>query len=207
MAPDHDALSKVLLQEGVNAEDGKDDDNDGGVLGLHGFHGQLKEVAVALGHLVLSQYEKLDQIHLKGLKLNVGDVEEGVEIAVPVAHRVKESEHGHNGLGQGNHDLPEDGGFAGAIDGGGFHETLGDAREEGAGKDHVEDADGAGENHGPAGVVEAQVFDEKKVGDHTAAEEGGEDDHHGDEVASPETFAGEGVGGHTGEDDVDEREL
>ncbi len=108
------------------------------------------------------------------------------------------------GLDRGATILPEDGGFAGAIDGGGFHETLGDAREEGAGKDHVEDADGAGENHGPAGVVEAQVFDEKKVGDHTAAEEGGEDDHHGDEVASPETFAGQGVGGHTGEDDVDE---
>jgi len=205
----HNALHEELLDEGIQHQNRHGGNDDQGVLQQvltrlivqHGF--LIDGDAGSLGEAVLDQDGAQGDLqrHLVG----VHHVEEGGEIIIPVADRVIQRQNGHDGLGQRKNHLKEVAEIGAAVDLGGLFDIVRDVLDEGAGDDHVVNADRTGNDHGPDGIDHAQILDQQVAGNGTAAEEHGEHEQRYDNALKGKTLAGQRVGGDHGHRQIDDR--
>ena len=181
-AADHHALDQFTLDEGVDHQDGQDGhDGDGHTGGFGGQslgcqHGRL--VGQVRGLQELDGVHQLLQVDLDGIELGIGDVVKTAGPVVPVAQSGEQTDGGHDGLGQRNHNAGVDPHIIGAVDPGGFDDGVGDIGIEVV-ADHQDihaAHQGAGENVGPDGVLHMEESRPDDVaGGHTAVEQNGEE--------------------------------
>ena len=122
-----------------------------------------------------------------------------------MCHAVVQGHNAHQGFGQRHHDLEKHLEGGAAVDDGRFLHLGGDAvGEEGPADDEVIGGDACGDDQGPAGVQEAQVFHRQVGGDHAAAEIHGEGDEEHHDVPPYEVALGQGVGRRKGQGQVEQ---
>ena len=113
------ALGKVLLQEGIDADDEHRTHHDGVFDGVGGRpHLHLGQHVVR--QRALRKDDHLAQQHRDGELVRVADVDHGALAIVPVAHCVEQREGGDGGHGHGDHDVQEGLNLVAAVDAGGF---------------------------------------------------------------------------------------
>lgn len=205
---DHDALHKVLLDEGVHTDDGHGGYHNGGVLHDAGHGLQLcgsRGVGAGISSVHVGDQEQFAQPQLQGVLIPVAEENHGVEVGVPVANRHVQGNNRNDGLGQGDGNLENKPGVGAAIDGGGFKQVVGQrVREVGTDQDDVVHRDAANDDHQEAGVHQAQVVDDDVEGDHAALEVHGEDEQLHDDAVARKVLSGEGVAGNHGAEGADD---
>src|SRR5699024_4934809 len=197
---DGKAGDKVLLEEGVDTGDGDGHHEGDGHADALLRHGGPQGAAVAQqGGGVFGQ-EVQAALHpvqhgLQGEQMVAGDVQLGLEPVVPVAEGQEQADGGQHGLGDGHHDLEEDGPLGGAVDAGGLNDLVGDrVAEEGPGDGDVEAGHRQGQDQGPDGVCQVEDLGVDHVGGrHAAAEDHGDKDQDGQEVVELVLTAGQDV--------------
>ena len=160
-------------------------------------------------HLAPQQVEPERQ----GVVRLVGEHHQRPGEVVPAPHESEDHEHRDDRLGQRQYDAEEDAQLAGAIEPGGLDQFVGDAHHE---LPHHEDAErlgGAGQDHAPGRVEQAEPGDDQEFRhqDHLDRHHQRAEDHEEQHVAAPKSELGEGVaaqqvdehGEHHG-DDCDE---
>ena len=202
---DHDAFGKILLQEGIEAHDGKGRYHDSHRLdtlagyGLHGIRrvGQLQLFRSGRGVDEVPQH--LLQ-HLFGRRC---DVEDHIEVGIPVSHCVKQGDSGDGRQGQRQNDTPQDTKVIGSVDICGFLKTGRNAGEECLHDDHIVGGNRAGQPDRPVCVHKAQTLDEHEVRDKSGAEQHGKRDQEEKYIASGQTRLGKRIRSANGNDHVD----
>lgn len=134
--------------------------------------------------------EYVAQHDLQRIERLVLQVEQRVEVLVPLSHRIEEAEHRDDGPAEREDEGEEEADIRAAVDGRRLVELVADVLlEEGARDDDVPHRDGVGQDDGPAAVVEAEVAHHQVERDRAAAEEHGEEDQLGDQVTAIELLA------------------
>src|SRR5262249_2434623 len=125
---DQGPLDEVSLYEGIDQQQRHAGDDDQGV---------LEEVDQILAHelglnvaghvqvgLVLHSDRAQDELQL--IEIPVRQVDQGVEVAVPVGDGVEEGVDGDNGTGEGQHDVPQEPEVAAAVELSRLQELIGE---------------------------------------------------------------------------------
>ena len=188
---DHDALDEEALEEGVQDQQGQGGGDDDAVLDQVAQALLEREGGGILDHIsqrVLKQniaQHQLQRIFLRRFQIN-----QGIEVAVPVIDRIEEDHDGNDGLAQRKDHAEEKLRVAGAVKRGGFEEFIRDGLlEKRARDDEVPRADRDGQDQSPHGVVEIKRNHQKIGGDETAGKNHGEGDAHHEEIPPDEVFS------------------
>lgn len=205
---DGDALDEILLQEGVEQDDGAGGHHRHGQ--LHGLAGHLAHGQAAAGGRLgdgLGLGEDVVQVVLQRIQVAAPFVQKqhGVVPVVPVVEGDEQAHRGKACLAQ-RHGHPQvDGEVARAVQPGGFIQRLRDARHVAFQDEQVGHVDEDGQDEGDDAVVEVQVLGVEDVPGHeAAAEDGGEVEEEGHLIAVAEGAAGQHIGRHAGEQKAQE---
>ena len=185
-------MDEVLLQPGIDAQDGDGGEHDDCRFQRGGQAGRGE--ALLGGHFHgVDVVDDVVQQQLQGIEVGVLHVHQGVGVAVPAAHGVEQSQGGQHGGGQRDVDLPQHLEEGGAVDLRRFPQTVRDSIEEAAHDDHVVDGQTAGDNQHQGIVQQAQLLHQQVVGDGACVEEHGDGDEDVDEAAALELLEDQGV--------------
>jgi hypothetical protein len=114
-------------------------------------------------------HQNFPQNNLEGEFVPVGKVDKGVEIGVPMAHRIVEGKYSENRLGKGQYYADKKAGVVTAIYGSRlkkFFRYI--VLKECPADDKVKYPDGTGEQHGPAGIYQMKPLHENIIRDEAA---------------------------------------
>src|SRR3979411_1480777 len=117
---DQRALDEVFLQEGVDHQNRESGDDDCGVLDRLA---ELKGVAAgdASGHtLDVTGDQDFAEDELEWIQIPDADIDQRVEVCVPVANGIEEDDYGERWQGQRQHDAKQDGEVVRSVDAGCF---------------------------------------------------------------------------------------
>ena len=189
-AAQHHALHEILLDEGVDANDGSGRQHHGAGLDVGSdLHG-----VACIGTCAGSAADELAQIVGNGPFRGRIQVEESIKPVVPVLDDVEQCHGGNDGLGQGDGDAPEHTPQVQAVDLAGFFQLTGESEEEGTHQDDVVGGDHAGQDEGCHGIAQTQGNHQNVVGDHAAAKVHRENDELVDGLAAVQLRLGKGIG-------------
>ena len=199
---DHDALCEELLHEGIEAEHGKARNDDRDVLELVGEAELFENGLARTARRRLGSRQDLLQDELQGEEIGVLKEDHGVEVAVPLPHRVVEREHRHDGHGEGQDDGDEEAQPVRAVEFRRLDDAVRNARlEEGLCHEQVPRRDRPRKDDGQRVVEHPQIADHLVEGNEAAAEEHGDREEDHPELAEGQRLAGERPRGRHRKDD------
>jgi len=196
--PDHDPMHEILLQERVQHQDRQGRDDDRRVFDrdpdIHPVarRGARHHVIGAVGDQNLAQHE------LKREQLAVPQINQRIEIGVPMPDGVPQDHDRDDRHGEGNDDSHHNGPVVRAVDPRRFLQAHRNALESGTHNDEVERIDRARQQQRPGRIQHAQIVDEQERRNQAAAEDHRNDDHEHNMIFKIDMRAREGIGTQRG---------
>ncbi len=185
---DHHPLIEVFLQEGIHAHDRNGRDNDDGVPHQIGEpERDLRRFAGPHARLHLIGDQDVAQHELQGMQVRIFQIDQSIEIRVPVTDGDPKPQHRDDRLGQGQHDLGEITEVAATVDLRRLPQVLGNARlKKRSSDDDIVHDHGKWEDHDQKRIVQMEIPDRQKGRDESAAEKHRKDEKQGKELPSDE---------------------
>lgn len=204
---DHYALDKVLLYKGIEQKHGQGSNHDDAILDCGGdtLH-FLNCVHIGdIGLHALTGKENLTQHHLQRILILLVEIDERIEISVPLSDRIIQRDDSDDRFAQRDDDADEKPAVGTAVQLCCFIQIDGDiAGEEGTGDDDVIHRDRAHQDHGPGRTKQPHVLDDQICWNQAAAEVHGEYIQEHQSLAADKIGSGEAVSGHDGGDGADD---
>ncbi len=150
--------------------------------------------------------EDVPQHQLQGVQVRTLQVDQGIEVGIPLEDAVHQRDHRDHRLGQREDHRPEEPQITAAVDLGSFGQFVGDrCPEVGPGDDHLPNGNRLRQHHRPPGVQHAEVLDHHVQRDQPALKEHREQHQCHDHVAAHELLSRQRVGDHDGQGGADQR--
>ena len=193
---DREPRNKVLLDEGVDRDDGRGRDHDAGHLDALGKGGDVVLLQVAGHHRLARGLDDAAQHQLQGPLLKALDEEHAVVPLVPALHAVVEGKGDKDRHRERQQYAKEDRKVARPVDAGALLQLRRQGLKVLPDDRHVHDGDAGGQDHGKDVVDQLQVLDQQVERNQAAGKVHRKDDHREEELP-PREALGKAVGqGH-----------